>query len=266
MEIIPATSNIAAFRARDQLTVIRTQRPRTVLTRQDLWNACYRQYKRDLGGCTASGALIKLLDTKNIDYEVLWHPEEPNRLLGLVWAPKKSLKLWRQFPNVLGCDNTYGTNFLGYPLFVGIGITNMNTTFNTIFGLIDTESRQAFDFLAQAVEKLRIRGRAGLPSIIITDKDEQQKAALAAVFPETQQQLCIFHILSNVKLHTRKDWEGPYEQDINENNTPKKVDDPDEEHAPEGLFAAFKRLLYAPTDTPFNAAQEALRARFSNHL
>jgi hypothetical protein len=69
-EMIAPTANIAGIRVRDQMTM----NPRAVMTTQDLWNARHRQHKRDLGGCTATGTLIKLLDTKNINYEVSWHP------------------------------------------------------------------------------------------------------------------------------------------------------------------------------------------------
>jgi len=274
--LIASTANIPGIRVRDQMQMIKQAHPGVVLKDQDLWNARHRQYRQDLGGLTATGSLIKLLDEDRIDYEVSWNPHDPDRVLGLVWTPKSAQKLWKQFPTVLGFDNTYKTNYLGYPLFVGIGMTNLGTPFNTIFGLIDTEERQAFDFLAQSVASLCAKTRASIPRVIVTDRDMNQKATLAAVFPDAQQQSCIFHIMSNIKVHIRSDWVRAPTADIEDEDahltqaqrraqcqTRKARDERDKKRRKE-FTKAFESVLYAPTEPTFNAAWDTLRRRFSD--
>lgn len=45
----------------------------------------------------------------------------------------------------------------------------------------------------------------------VTDFDERMKATIADTFPDTQQQLCIHHINSNVFLRAKQRWK--YETD-----------------------------------------------------
>jgi len=256
--------------------LIQQTHPGIIIKDQDLWNIRHREYRRALGGLTATGALIKLLDDNSIDYEVSWNPKEPNRVLGLVWTPRQAQQLWKQFPKVLGFDNTYKTNYLGYPLFVGIGMTNLGTTFSAIFGLIDTEERPAFDFLAQSVANLCTKTGASTPQVIVTDRDMNQKAALAAVFPDAQQQSCIFHIMSNIKVHTRRDWvraptNDPQEQDqhltraqLYAQRQRRKAPHEKEEKRRKEFTKAFESILYAPKEPTFNAAWEDLQRRYSD--
>jgi transposase-like protein len=53
-------------------------------------------------------------------------------------------------------------------------------------------------------EKSNIR----LPNVVITDFDNQMKAALGSQFPDAQQQLCIHHINSNVLLNAKQKWKS----------------------------------------------------------
>lgn len=264
LETITTHSRTAGVRARDSLHLVRQQNPGIVLKMKDVYNHRQRQYRRDLDGCTASGALVKVLDKHNLPYVVKWCEDDPNRLLGVVWSFKRSAELWKKFPRVLGFDNTYGTNYLGYPLFVGVGLTNCHTVFNPCFGLINTEDREGFDFLARAIEELRVQIGASVPEVIITDYDVKQKAAFADEFPFSQQQLCIFHINSNVKKHIREKWIYPQDNDGGgEGQGSGDNGNEDDEHTTKGLFKMWKVVLYAPTGGRFTAAWNALTTEFS---
>jgi hypothetical protein len=123
--------------------------------------------------------------------------------------------MWKRFSNYLSLDNTHSTNALGFPLFVITAQTNINSTANVTFGLIDNEHREGFDYLSQGVNELRVRLEARSPAVTITDKDDRMRNALKETFPDTQQQLCRFHINKNVLLQAKKKgkWPRPPAQD-----------------------------------------------------
>lgn len=79
-------------------------------------------------------------------------------------------------------------------------MTNVNTVANVAFALMKDETRDSFDALFQGLEKIRALIAAPKPHVVVTDQDEWQKAALLAVWPDTQQQLCRYHINPNVAL------------------------------------------------------------------
>ena len=70
--------------------------------------------------------------------------------------------------------------------------------------MIDNERRDAFEWLATATLQLRASADIEDPAVIITDHCKEIKAALNDVFPVSQQQLYIFHIMKNVMLNSKK--------------------------------------------------------------
>jgi hypothetical protein len=122
------------------------------------------------------------------------------------------MELTKQSAEVMSIDTTYNTNSFGYPLYRVTGLSGCDTVFDSVFGLVNNEKTAAFESLAKATKELRARyGIEEDPIVIITDQSKEMKAALAEVFPGTQQQLCIFHIIKNVlpnaktKYQHRKD-------------------------------------------------------------
>jgi hypothetical protein len=61
----------------------------------------------------------------------------------------------------------------------------------------------------QQLSRFQRAGNIDPPKVIITDKDDQLRAAARQIFPEAQLQLCIFHINSNVVLSIKKWWKKP---------------------------------------------------------
>jgi hypothetical protein len=106
--------------------------------------------------------------------------------------------MWSRFPEVLGIDNTYKTNRFSIYLFEVIGITDQKSMANFAFGLINTEKEDGYQWLCEKLETLRQELHVPAPSVIITDKENALKNALKDVFPQAQQQLCIYHINANV--------------------------------------------------------------------
>lgn len=254
------------IRARDVTSIIAKQFPESNLTQKDVNNQRAKIRREAMGGLTPTGALIRLFDDKGINYVAKYHEDDPDRLHGLVWSSAEGEDLWKRFPEALGFDNTHKTNYLGYPLFVVIGSTNCNTTFNAAFGLIDTERKVGFDFLFQAVEALRTKINAQQPKVTITDRDDRMKAALTEVWPFVEQQLCIYHVIKNVKTNLYKKWKKtPAEEaasaaaanqdeadqeELDQLPRPPDLDSPIQ-HNKDGFLHMFQSMVYALTEDRF---------------
>ncbi|XP_044718766.1 MULE transposase domain-containing protein [Hirsutella rhossiliensis] len=90
--------------------------------------------------------------------------------------------MWKRFPEVISFDNTYNTNRFKLPLFQATGQTCLKSVYNAAFGLIDNERREGFQFLAEGIRQLVERHGIQLPNVVITDFDQQMKAALEDQF------------------------------------------------------------------------------------
>jgi hypothetical protein len=235
---IESTSRRVGIRARDVRAIIEEQHPESIFTRRDIYNARALVNREKLAGYSPTAALIKLFDERGIPYIIKWAPDEPDRLLGLVWTFPYCIQMWKRFPEVISFDNTYNTNRFKLPLFQATGQTCLGTVFNAAFGLIDNERREGFQFLAESISTLLSEHSIQQPAIIITDFDESMKAALNDQFPEIQQQLCIHHINSNVLLRSKQKWvKNP------ENSSSSDTSEADEPAKPQATLALHDRTL-----------------------
>lgn len=113
-------------------------------------------------------------------------------------------------------DTTYNTNQYKLQLVEFSDITAHNTVFPIAYGLIPTESTEAFtwcltqlkNWLMAAAIQLERREDKFYPLVAITDFHKAKRTALEQVFPLTQRQLCIWHIFQNVRKATRERWLG----------------------------------------------------------
>ncbi|KAM4061906.1 MULE transposase [Hirsutella rhossiliensis] len=175
---VEATSRRVGIRARDVRGIVQEKHRGTHYTRRDIYNA---------------RALLQ-----GIPYIVKWSATEPDRLVGLLWTFPYCLRMWKRFPGTLSFDNTYNTNRFKLPLFQVTGQTCLKSVYNAAFGLIDNERREGFQFLAEAVRELNDRHMIPLPNVVVTDYDQQMKAALESQYPESQQQY-VFNISTQIR-------------------------------------------------------------------
>ncbi|KAG6978557.1 PKS-NRPS hybrid synthetase [Fusarium oxysporum f. sp. conglutinans] len=203
---IESTSRRVGIRARDVRAVVQEQHPESTFTQRDIYNTRALINRDKLNGYTPTAALIKLFDEMDVPYVVKWADDEPSRLVGLVWTFSYCLQMWKRFPEVISFDNTYNTNRFKLPLFQATGQTCLGSVFNAAFGLIDNERREGFQFLSESIRQLAEQHSICQPDVIVTDFDDQMKAALNDQFPDVQQQLCIHHINSNVLLKSKQKW------------------------------------------------------------
>ena len=185
----------------------------TVYTRKDIYNARALLRREKLGGLSPTAALVKLFDERSIPYFVKWSDTEPNRLIGLIWTFPYCIRMWKRYPEIMSFDNTYNTNRFKLPLFQVTGQTCLKSVYNAAFGLIDNERREGFQFLAEGIGQLAARHEIQSPDVIITDYDKQMKAALDNQYPNSQQQICIHHINSNVLLDAKRRWKDAKEEE-----------------------------------------------------
>lgn len=67
-------------------------------------------------------------------------------------------------------------------LFLNVtGITNIHTTFNVAFAIVNKEDEEAYTWLAERLENLRVAIGAQRPTVAITDFEKALKNALATV-------------------------------------------------------------------------------------
>jgi hypothetical protein len=95
--------------------------------------------------------------------------------------------------------------------------------------------------------------------VAITDFDDAMKAALAAQFPDTQQQICIHHIHSNVLLQARRRWiqsDRAQDQfsDGQGNSEPNSSNAKSIPHSPNGIHQQWKMVAFAETEEQHNQA------------
>jgi len=67
------------------------------------------------------------------------------------------------------------------------------------------------------------------PAVIVTDHCKELKSALSDAFPNTQQQICIFHVVKNVFLNAKKKWVKHTEPDSEDEEVFVDVDDAEED-------------------------------------
>ncbi|KAM4055616.1 MULE transposase [Hirsutella rhossiliensis] len=108
-------------------------------------------------------------------------------------------------------DNTYLVNRFNMPLLQIIGTTGLHKSYSVAFGIAAKEDEGAFNWILSQLYDTGRRASIPPPGVIITDFDMALKNALSSVFPYSQQQLCVWHMMKNVILHIKKKWVGSLE-------------------------------------------------------
>ncbi|EXU94915.1 MULE transposase domain protein [Metarhizium robertsii] len=192
---------------------------------RDIHNDRQAIKRERLNGLTATQAFVKELDSGDIRVRTL--RDEEDRVCAVFWTYDWCRMMWKKFPEVLGLDNTYKTNRFGLHLFQATGVMDQKTLANFTFGLINGEKEHHFQWLCDRLDELRIDIGADTPEVIITDKEQALRAALTNTFPGAQQQLCVYHILANVRAKINARWKDTEGEDhdaiIRQNKTAEQL-------------------------------------------
>ncbi|POV94895.1 hypothetical protein PSTT_16587 [Puccinia striiformis] len=100
-------------------------------------------------------------------------------------------------------DATYKTNRYKIPLLHVIGQATSNRLFSIAFCFLTYEDDVNYLWAVQVLKKL-IWKPDRIPKVFITDRDAALQNALADVFPDSQANLCTWHINKNITTNCRK--------------------------------------------------------------
>lgn len=254
---------------------------------RDIYNDRQKLRSIALGGKTATQAFLGHIQASGLPHYVKYDLSDENKIQGVFWTYPWCQKMWQRFPEVLGVDNTYKTNRFKLYLFQVTGVTDQKSLANFAFGLINTEKEEGFRWLCESLNALRIQLTVLPPTVIITDKETALKNALLGVFPLAQQQLCVFHINSNIRARIWSRWKDPANPDGLDNptdNIPAEAeailareateqeatavfspDDNNVEFSREGMLRAWQRVIFAKKEADFFNTWRQLDQRFGQH-
>jgi transposase-like protein len=103
-----------------------------------------------------------------------------------------------RFSGVVGIDEVHLRDENGQKQYLVVAVDPINDR-TILFDLIDSRDSDALKgFLEQ------LKGMGIKPQVVITDMWKAYRSALLDVFPEAEQQLCVFHVIQAVMKHTNK--------------------------------------------------------------
>ena len=97
---IDDTFKLNTIRARKITTIVYNEFPKSIYIRRDIYNARARLHRCNLEGYTPISALIKLFNDNDIKYIKKIDPEDPERLLSLIFTFLTYIEIAKIFPKV----------------------------------------------------------------------------------------------------------------------------------------------------------------------
>jgi hypothetical protein len=159
--------------------------------------------------------------------------------------------------------------------------------YNCVFGLSSTERREGYDFLLTSIDSIRQEIHAEKPKVATTDFEEGLRSSIQETWPDTQLQLCIFHINQNITSNAKKKGLGaggpPSDEfDVARDkeaaeaealNNQARIDEvlsrgqlPEEavDHTVSGFCSLWAYVIYAKSEEDFDAAWARLQKEFDD--
>lgn len=103
-----------------------------------------------------------------------------------------------RFSGVVGIDEVHVRGEKGQKQYLVVAVDPINDR-TILFDLLDSNDSDALQGFLEKLEEMGID-----PLVVITDMWDAYRVALAEVFPDAAQQLCVFHVIKNVMKHTYK--------------------------------------------------------------
>jgi hypothetical protein len=122
-------------------THMRESYPDVLFARKDIENLVLRARNEALGGYTPTQALVKLFDDQNIRHFVR---QVDGRVASVLWTYPWCQKMWRLHPHLISMDATYKTNRFRMPFLNVTGVSNISSTFNIAFGVVNSEDEEVY--------------------------------------------------------------------------------------------------------------------------
>ena len=103
-----------------------------------------------------------------------------------------------RFSGVIGLDEVVMHDAHGKKQYLTVAVDALNHR-TVVFDLLETRDHEAVVKFLNKLKDMGIR-----PEVVITDMWKSYAGAIAEVFPEARQQLCVFHVIQDVMKHINK--------------------------------------------------------------
>ncbi|KAL3840811.1 hypothetical protein ACJIZ3_025402 [Penstemon smallii] len=139
---------------------------------------------------------------------------EEHRLRNVFWVDGKGVEDFSYFGDVVSFDTTYFARKYKIPLVLFIGVNHHIQPTLLGCGLIADETFYTFAWLLQSW-RLAMGGRS--PIVLLADQNEAIKAAVQAVFPDTQHFFHLWNILESIprRLDYLGIWQDTFTEKLN---------------------------------------------------
>ncbi|POW08536.1 hypothetical protein PSTT_07447 [Puccinia striiformis] len=167
----------------------------TYATNKTISNLLQKNRRLELDGKTPVEALMCILKQSNWTWDI--KVDSSGSVQRLFFAHPGSIHLARVNHHVALLDATYKTNRYKLPLLHIIGQAASNRLFSIGFCFLTYEDNENYLWAVNNLKKYIWRPQR-VPKVFVTDRDTALRNALEEVFPDSQANLCTWHINKNI--------------------------------------------------------------------
>lgn len=193
----------ANTRPQEIITGLRQQHGGTNVLLRDIYNEKRLWTKWQLNGETPTEALLLQLQTSS-EWIFSYKLDHENRLTHLLFAYQKAITVFQSHPDILMADCTYRTNRFNMPLLHLLGVTATNDHFSAAWVVMSDELESSYHWALEQFHAYVCAPIDRTPNIFGSDNETALKNAAHAVWPQTPQYLCYWHVQKNVLTALQK--------------------------------------------------------------
>ncbi|POW06884.1 hypothetical protein PSHT_10164 [Puccinia striiformis] len=175
----------------------------TFATNKTISNALQKIRREDLKGRSTVEALLDILKETNWSYDIKL--TSTGQIQNLFFAHPGSIHLAQINHHIALLDATYQTNQYKLPLVHVVGQAASNQLFTIGFCFLTYEDEENYLWAVTNFKKHIWRPQR-TPKVFVTDHNATLRKTWATTFPESQDNLCTWHINTNIAAHCKKDF------------------------------------------------------------
>ena len=166
---------------------------------KDVYNSLQKSERIEVDGLSQVHDLFLALDGSD-DFTYKYSADENYCLSGLVFASRRALAQFSGMSFVLLMDSTYNTNRFNMPQLIISSVDQFGHSYIVACCLLRDETFPSYELALLSFKQLF---GSAVPSVnvIITDQESALMNAIATHFPNSNHQLCTWHLATNVKKH-----------------------------------------------------------------
>ena len=213
---------------------------------KDVYNARMQIRAANLGARSPIEAMVDELKVSN--YTFSYKQDSEARITHIFFAHPQSLKLLKNYPDVLLLDCTYKTTRFKLPLLNIVGCTCTHDTFYVAFCYMKQETEEDYIWALEQLKDILQQPDYTNPTVIVTDRELALMNAIRVCFPATRGLLCIWHVDQCVKAKANKQFE----------------ESEDEQKKKDEFIQAWKRLIRSKKEVDYNREWDRIQDVYSN--